>query len=1446
MDDNRTLKIDIIETAQQPKGTLAVRESTQVICGPGSTAGLNGKQVLLYDSPTTTVGYFFDVNNSSVAPPIGPTRTVRVSVLSTDAGILVASKWQAVLNQDSMFSNVVLGSSVTITNSVPEAVPNATTDTTWAITTIVAGITAVRPTNPLFTPADGRIGTYAQMGGLAVVDNLSRRMAISLFGSELLVGPNQAYPDIPTAIAAANPGDRIKVLNGTYNGNIVVTKPRITIVGEGIGTIVNGDIVLETGADYTYITNLYLRKNISFLGVVKYCMFVYNWISNTTIIKDETIQTSTSYTYSAYAINTLMFNYYASAVSVYNTFAFATTTLPTRAYAEVVGSTFATGTITDDTIAHAETTYRTYAAQSATYNSSARRTRASDAFAYADTTYMSRATSTITAGVYATGATTYTTKATSTQNASTYAIGDTTFRTHAIADYAGVRFTAQEWGVNGNLISLFFNGFSDIDTIVGDWNIINPTNQVSFTGRPGTDILAIGMVDLVGGSTGNPVRFKADFVGTIGNSISLVFDGILTIEQVVVAWNAVNLLNTVSHDGNDVGVPPAGTLNLSLGSDTGTVSFIADKTGVVGNSISLVFTGANTVLEAVNTWNTSFPANAVLFTGRGDSIIVASTVTLSGGTGANPVSFKAVNVGVVGNSITLTWTGTNTVQEAITTWNNANLGNTVSLVTGDPAGIVSPAGSTTLSGGTNGATVVFNAVNLGVGGNTISLVFNGTSSVDTVVAAWNAGNMGNQVSFTGVGTSIPLAQTSNLGGGVGTTTVRFQSEAAGVNGNTTTLVFNGTDTIQEIVVNWNAANPGRRVTTTGALNGVVAASSLTLAGGRTASPYTFVATNIGPSGNSISLIFDGVDSLGQVVADWNAANTGNLVTHTGIATDILIAQTINLTGGAFDATVIFTADTLGIGGNSISLVFDGIQTIQTVVNDWNNANTPNTVTFNQGGSGVVGATTIALVGGVGATTMAFLAITPGVVGNVISLTFNGISDTVQNVVAAWNAANNTNQVVGDSDTGPPPSGAIPPAGIYTLAFGADDVTMTFSALTLGQVGNLITLNFIPGETVTAVINNWNGPNPLNQATHNTNGSFMLGARTLTLSGGSDSGAFQFVAVNPGIGGNSISIVASGTQTTVEIIDAWNLANPTDPITTSANSPNTVPIVGTYPLSRGRDAQPVSFTAVTSGTPGNTISLVFDGVSGIIEVVDAWNNDPTNAANQVTYPAVEGVYYLAPQTITLAGGQTNIPITFTADVAGPDGNTIILVFNGTDLVGTVTDAWNASNPTNPVSTTGLPSGLVLARTITLSGGNDANVYVFKATTLGVIGNSIILSWDGTNSIDQVVDAWNIANPTNTCSYTGGVGTFIPPTPVSITLAQGSDSTVVTFTSVYPGSGFELNFDGVDNIGYVVADWNLYNPTQAVTHDGRPDGICPAGTVRLIVNGDNNVWILISEL
>jgi len=62
------------------------------------------------------------------------------------------------------------------------------------------------------------------------------------------------------------------------------------------------------------------------------------------------------------------------------------------------------------------------------------------------------------------------------------------------------------------------------------------------------------------------INFTAQTLGTTGNSISLVFDGIQSLQTIVNAWNLANSGNQVSHDAPDGSIVPASaTVSLAHG-----------------------------------------------------------------------------------------------------------------------------------------------------------------------------------------------------------------------------------------------------------------------------------------------------------------------------------------------------------------------------------------------------------------------------------------------------------------------------------------------------------------------------------------------------------------------------------------------------------------------------------------------------------------------------------------------------------------------------------------------------------------------------------------------------------------------------------------------------------------------------------------------------------------
>ena len=84
--------------------------------------------------------------------------------------------------------------------------------------------------------------------------------------------------------------------------------------------------------------------------------------------------------------------------------------------------------------------------------------------------------------------------------------------------------------------------------------------------------------------------------------------------------------------------------------------------------------------------------------------------------------------------------------------------------------------------------------------------------------------------------------------------------------------------------------------------------------------------------------------------------------------------------------------------------------------------------------------------------------------------------------------------------------------------------------------------------------------------------------------------------------------------------------------------------------------------------------------------------------------------------------------------------------------------------------------VLQLTKSLSNGAKATaVYqsvIYTAVDEGILGNTIALVFNGTLTIQQVVDAWNVANPTKTLVH-NAANSAIRPTAGTVTLTGGVD-------------------------------------------------------------------------
>jgi len=234
----------------------------------------------------------------------------------------------------------------------------------------------------------------------------------------------------------------------------------------------------------------------------------------------------------------------------------------------------------------------------------------------------------------------------------------------------------------------------------------------------------------------NGVNYAALNLGTVGNSITLTFNGSLTNQQVINNWNTANPTNMVRiTSGNASGISPSGNLILTngasnilfaIGETTANTTITYDPTGSVTldlqvailntnltNLITFAFTEATEIAEHNTDPNAHpdylealhiaaiFPkAGAVPFSYDGQSYDQFPNFE---GTPASVVyggiTFTAIYNGPNGNSISLTFDGVSTVDEVCSYWNTANPENPVQ--NSSLSGLeVLPAAVENLSGGT--------------------------------------------------------------------------------------------------------------------------------------------------------------------------------------------------------------------------------------------------------------------------------------------------------------------------------------------------------------------------------------------------------------------------------------------------------------------------------------------------------------------------------------------------------------------------------------------------------------------------------------------------------------------------------------------------------------------------------------------------------------------------
>ncbi len=155
--------------------------------------------------------------------------------------------------------------------------------------------------------------------------------------------------------------------------------------------------------------------------------------------------------------------------------------------------------------------------------------------------------------------------------------------------------------------------------------------------------------------------------------------------------------------------------------------------------------------------------------------------------------------------------------------------------------------------------------------------------------------------------------------------------------------------------------------------------------------------------------------------------------------------------------------------------------------------------------------------------------------------------------------------------------------------------------------------------------------------------------------------------------------------------------------------------------------------------------------------------------------------------------------------------------------------------------------------------QSGTIVLTADDVGVSGNDTILNFDGVITVQNAVDAWNVANPADSIIVTSGVTSVVPINGQTIQLSGGDVSTQASFnnkvlvlTTAFvidadtagAAGNITLTGDGTKTIAVLISDWNTAHPSNTVTLASGTGSQIPANTEVIELTGgadatDSNV-------
>lgn len=992
-------------------------------------------------------------------------------------------------------------------------------------------------------------------------------------------------------------------------------------------------------------------------------------------------------------------------------------------------------------------------------------------------------------------------------------------------------------------------------------------------------------------SSGGAITFGSTLTGafalTLSGATNVIFGGAVTTLTSLDVTGATNLNANITTTGTQA-YHSAVTLgaNVTLTTTNSGVSFdtTIDRDSTAGRTLTISAGSGAIILSGNIGANVTNPTlGAVSFTSTG-------TTTLAGTLSAASLTITGVGGNTILSGGTITTTGTQTYNNAVTITNNDLTLNTTNstvnfaLATSTVNRDATAARTLTINAGSGNITFT-GIVGGGVNGPLGDMILNSTGTV-TFTAAVSAASVTTQAGSTAAINGGTITTTSATGqvynGNVtinATTTLNAGSGA---------IMFGGTLDSFNATSRALTANTSGITTFTGAVGGVRTLSTLTTdSAGSTVinnnmtgtTTFTFndpvtIGANVLLTMNGGSIVFGStLDSVASAKSLTISLGAGDLTTS-GIVggTNPFASISITNTGATHNITITQDMHTTGgitlSAGNNITLSSGSLYSSSATIS----LSAPGGL-IQETGAGIISGNTLSLSSQNGVT-----------LGNNNSVSSLAINNTTANAISFANTANtltltgitqSSNGNVSITNTGAlVSSGAIAASGgtvsLTTLSPDSSERTITISS-GITTNGGAISLSAANPSNATSIFVN---------ALLSTVGG--VGTGTLTVGGGVQ------LNVSPALGAGNITLQGNGQDLTlgtltfstpVSIAVSRYLTVNGTLTTTGTNSNITlqgdsgnIGIGGVYISSTGSVVSSGNITLIGSSLSGlsgadqnagiqvssgatiqavGNISLTSNTGNANIDVSSTLQS--TGTGNITLSPAGTGQIKLAAN-LTTQGGNINLNggTTLLSSVTVNSGSGTITFANGITGAYTLT-LQNASSASGAVIFNGnlnIDNLITFAQPYSISfNGSDTT-----------IAQALIFA--NTNGITLGNDSSDTLNFTNGLTYSAGTATLngtlnTTNTPISlsaITLAgnsaintSGADLTIGTLSgtpnnlTLNTGSTGNITFNGNGNIGALTIT-NVNNLTNNATltvtsYTQNTGNITFLGTHTLIVNGGN---------